>query len=129
DSDTGSFRDAVSSGNRIIVFDVGGYIILSTAVSVKGNLTIAGQTAPGAGIVFKGGEISFANSSNIICRFIRVRPGSDTASSTDDALSLYRARYVILDHTSFEFAPWNNIDGVSDDWQAHPVTDITIQNS
>jgi pectate lyase len=130
DSGAGSFRDAVSSGNRIVVFDVGGYISLSTAVSVNGNnITIAGQTAPGGGIGFKGGEISFASRSNIICRYIRVRPGSDTASSTDDALSLYRARDVILDHTSFEFAPWNNIDGVSDDWQAHPVTDITIQNS
>ena len=47
DSGTGSFRDAVSSGNRIVVFDVGGYIQLVTAVSVKSNITIAGQTAPG----------------------------------------------------------------------------------
>jgi hypothetical protein len=129
DSGTGSFRDAVSSSNRIVVFDVGGYIPLATAVSVKSNITIAGQTAPGDGIGFRGGEISFANASNIICRFIRVRPGSDTASSTDDALSLFRARDVIIDHSSFEFGPWNNIDGVSDDWQNHPVTNITIQDS
>jgi hypothetical protein len=98
-------------------------------VSAKSNLTIAGQTAPGEGIGFRGGEISFANSSNIICRYIRVRPGSETASTDDDALSLYLARNVIIDHSSFEFAPWNNIDGVSDDWQNHPVTDITFQDS
>ena len=30
DSGTGSFRDAVSQGNRIVVFDVGGYINLQT---------------------------------------------------------------------------------------------------
>src|SRR5689334_18005772 len=49
-SGVGSFRDAVSAGNRIVVFDVGGYISLSTAVSVSGNnITIAGQTAPGGG--------------------------------------------------------------------------------
>src|SRR6267142_6722015 len=69
DSGAGSFRTAVSSGNRIVVFDVGGYISLVTAVSVKSSITIAGQTAPGGGIGFKGGEISFANSSNIICRY------------------------------------------------------------
>ena len=129
DSGPGSFRDAVSSSNRIVVFDVGGYIRLKTAVSVKSNLTIAGQTAPGGGIGFRGGEISFANSSNVIFRYVRVRPGSETESTEDDALSLYRARNVMIDHSSFEFAPWNDIDAVSDDWQAHPVTDITIQDS
>lgn len=128
DSGAGSFRTGVSSGNRIIVFDVGGYISLQSAVSVKSSITIAGQTAPGGGIGFKGGEISFASSSNIICRYIRVRPGSDTASTGDDALSLYRAQNIICDHVSLEFGPWNNIDGVSDDWQNWPVTAITFQN-
>ena len=126
DSGSGSFRDAVSSSGRIIVFDVGGYISLSSAVSAKNRLTIAGQTAPGGGIGFKGGEISFANSTNIICRFIRIRPGSDTASNNDDALSLYRSSNVILDHCSFEFAPWNNIDGVGD--STHIISNVTFQN-
>lgn len=129
DSGFGSFRDAVGTPNRIVVFDVGGYVQLKTAVSVKSNLTIAGQTAPGGGIGFRGGEISFANSSNIICRYLRIRPGSETESEEDDALSLYRAQNVIVDHSSLEFAPWNNIDAVSDDWQAHPVTNITFQDS
>lgn len=125
DSGPGSFRDAVSSGNRTIVFDVGGEIKLLTAVSCSSSLTIAGQTAPG-GIVFNGGEISFANRNNIICRYLRIRPGSDTISSTDDALSFYRASNVIMDHSSIAFAPWNNIDGVGD--STHLVTAITLQN-
>ncbi len=129
DSGAGSFRDAVGASNRIIVFDVGGYVQLATAVSAKSNLTIAGQTAPGGGIGFRGGEISFASQSNIIMRHVRIRPGSETASTDDDALSLYRAHDVIVDHASMEFAPWNDIDGVSDDWQNHPVTNITIQDS
>jgi hypothetical protein len=128
DSGTGSFRDAVSVSNRIIVFDVSGYINLLTAVSCKSNLTIAGQTAPGEGIGFRGGEISFANQQNIICRHIRIVPGSETASTGDDALSLYLARNAILDHCTFEFAPWNNIDGVSDNYTVYPVTAITLQN-
>ncbi len=128
DSGTGSFRDAVSASNRIVVFDVSGYITLKTAVSCKSNLTIAGQTAPGEGIGFRGGEISFANQQNIICRHIRIVPGSETASTGDDALSLYLARNVIMDHSTFEFAPWNNIDGVSDNYTVYPVTAITLQS-
>lgn len=126
DSGPGSFRDAVSVSNRIVVFDVGGTITLKTAVSAKSNLTIAGQTAPGGGIGFRGGEISFAKQSNVIMRHIRIRPGSETESSEDDALSLYLAENVILDHCSFEFAPWNNIDGVGT--TADKVTDITFQH-
>src|SRR5262245_38834167 len=127
DSGAGSFRTGVGSPNRVIVFDVGGYISLSSAVSVRENITIAGQTAPG-GIGFKAGEISFASRANIICRYIRIRPGSDTASHTDDALSLYRAQNVMLDHVSVEFGPWNNVDAVSDDWQNWPVTSVSFQN-
>ena len=122
DSGTGSFRDAVSKSGRIVVFDVGGYVALKSAVSVQGNITIAGQTAPGGGIGFSGGEISFAGRSNIICRYIRIRPGSDTASTGDDCLSLYQATNCILDHVSLEFGPWNNIDAVD-------CGNITVQNS
>lgn len=122
DSGTGSFRDAVSKSGRIVIFDVGGYIALQSAVSVHGNTTIAGQTAPGGGIGFEGGEISFANSANIICRYIRIRPGSDTASTGDDCLSLFQATNCILDHISLELGPWNNIDAVS-------CAAITVQNS
>src|SRR6185437_15632670 len=82
DSGVGSFRDAVSHSRRIVVFNVGGYVALQSAVSVSDNITIAGQTAPGGGIGFEGGEISFSGSSNIICRDIRIRPGSDTASTS-----------------------------------------------
>ena len=127
DSGSGSFRDAVNGSNRTIVFDVGGTIKLQSAVSCKSGLTILGQTAPG-GIKFDGGEISFSGRNNIICRFIRVRPGSDTASDTDDAIAFANGRTMIFDHVSVEFGPWNNVDAVSTDWQNTPVTDITFQH-
>ena len=41
DSGAGSFRDAVSAANRTIVFDVGGYIVLNSAISCSSGLTIA----------------------------------------------------------------------------------------
>src|SRR5215831_15985598 len=63
DSGAGSFRDAVSHSGRVVVFDVGGHITLASAVSVQGNITIAGQTAPG-GISFDAGEVSFSSRAN-----------------------------------------------------------------
>ena len=126
DAGTGSFRDAVSKANRIVVFDVGGYVHLKTAVSISSNITVAGQTAPGGGIGFRGGELSCAKQSNILLRYLRIRPGSETASSEDDALSLYLADKVMIDHCSIEFAPWNNIDGVGT--SSDTVDNITFQH-
>lgn len=128
DDGAGSFRDAVSVSNRIIVFDVSGYISLKTAVSAKSNLTIAGQTAPGEGIGLKGGKLSFGKQSNIIIRHLRIRPGSEVASNEDVGINLLDAHDVIIDHCTIEFAPWNNIGGVSTDWQKYPVTNVTFQN-
>src|SRR5581483_9846140 len=75
DSGAGSFRDAVSVANRIVVFDVGGYITLSSEVPIKSSITIAGQTAPGGGIGIRGAEVSFGSQNNIIVRHLRFRPG------------------------------------------------------
>ena len=44
DSGTGSFREAVKSGNRIIVFDVAGVIALKSDLKFADNITILGQT-------------------------------------------------------------------------------------
>jgi autotransporter-associated beta strand protein len=122
DSGTGSFRDAVSGSNRIIVFDVGGVINLTTAVSCSSNLTILGQTAPGAGIAFDGGEIGFSSHSNIICQYVRFRPGDSTQSSTDDCVGMYNTQNAILDHCSLEFAPYDNIDAVTDNGNDSELT-------
>ena len=128
DSGESSFRDAVSQGNRIVVFDVGGIINIKTAVSIKSNITIAGQTAPGEGIAIHGGKLSTGKQSNIIIRYLRIRPGENTASTKDDALNLYDAKNVIVDHCSVELAPWNNFGGSSDNAD-YRVTGITVQNS
>src|SRR5215510_2708020 len=128
DSGAGSFRDAVSVANRIVVFDIGGYITLSSEVAIKGDITIAGQTAPGGGIGIKGAEVSFGSQDNIIVRHMRFRPGSASGSS-DNGLNFFQAHNVILDHVSIEFAKWNNIDAATGDWQTFPINNITVQNS
>jgi hypothetical protein len=61
-------RDGVSSSNRNIVFDVSGYIVLKSAVSLSSSITINGQTAPSPGIGIMAGEVSASGKSNIIIR-------------------------------------------------------------
>lgn len=70
DSGAGSFRDAVSKPNRIVLFKVGGTIELKSDVPIQSNITIAGQTAPGgAGITLKNYKVGLCGS-NIIMRYI-----------------------------------------------------------
>jgi len=128
DSGAGSFRDAVSASNRIVVFDVGGIINIKSAVSVKSNITIAGQTAPGEGIAIHGGKVSTGKQSNIIIRYLRIRPGENTASEKDDALNLFDSKNIIVDHCSIELAPWNNFGGSSDNAN-YRITGVTVQNT
>lgn len=124
DSGAGSFRDAVSQPNRVIVFDVGGTITLQSPVSCSDNLTIAGQTAPG-GIAIIGHEVSFSLRTNEIVRYLRIRPGS-TASSTEDGIDMGDGTNMIFDHISIEFAPYNNIDAHGNNTGGNK---ITVQNS
>jgi hypothetical protein len=122
DSGAGSFRDAVSHGNRIVVFDIGGNIDLRSAVSVASNLTIAGQTAPGDGIAIEGREISFSSHSNIIVRYLRFRQGSPDPDSSKSAVNMANSHNIILDHVSIEFGKWDNLDAVG-------ASNITVENS
>ncbi len=104
DSGTGSFREAVSGSNRIVVFKVGGTIELKSDVVVKSNVTIAGQTAPGgAGITLKNYKVGLGGS-NIIMRFINSRPGERGTSADYDALGGSDGSNSIVDHCSFGWA-------------------------
>src|SRR5687768_9132656 len=76
DAGAGSFRDAVSKPGRIVTFAVGGIIRLVTDVVVSPNVTIAGQTAPGDGVVFFNKRITFSSASNTIARYLRIRLGA-----------------------------------------------------
>ena len=126
DSGTGSFRDAVSADNRIVVFDVGGYIVLKSPVSVKSNLTIAGQTAPGDGVGVMAGEVSYNASTNVITRYFRFRQGLLDSDSSKSGINLLDASNLIFDHISIEFAQWNNIDASN---KNSTMTNITMQYS
>lgn len=104
-SGTGSFRDAVSGSNRIVVFDVGGTIDLGGKdVVCKGNITIAGQTAPGGhGITLRNGKIGMGGD-NIIVRFISSRPGEKGIESDYDAWGGSAGSNSIIDHCALGWA-------------------------
>lgn len=103
DSGTGSFRSAVSSSNRIVVFDVSGYIDLLSDLTIKDNITIAGQTAPGDGITLRYRTIRPGN--NNIIRYIRFRRSQvKDVNDGADATWQRNKNNIILDHCSFSWS-------------------------
>ena len=132
DSGSGSLRAALDATvPRTIVFEVGGTINLNSNIYVSnGDLTLAGQTAPGDGILIKGGMVQFEES-NVIVRYIKFRPGP-TAPSGYDAVSITAwagntVEDIIFDHCSFSWGGDENfnIRGVN----GGVVKNITLQNS
>ena len=127
DSGFGSFRDAVSTPGRFVVFAVGGIINLATDVVVAPNVTIAGQTAPGDGIVLFNKRVTFTGANNTICRYLRIRLGA-TGNSGKDASGLANGANIIFDHMSFS---WGMDEVFSINWDSKGTApdSITIQNS
>ncbi len=128
DSGTGSFRDAVSQPNRIIVFDVAGNVDIASPISAQSNLTILGQTAPGGGFGVYGAEVSFYGRSNDIVRYVRFRDttldpkGQGTGNSSGNDVNLGSTNNMIFDHDSLEFASYNNVDAAG-------ANNLTFSNS
>jgi hypothetical protein len=102
DSGPGSLRDAISQDNRTVVFRISGTINLLSSLGFGGrkNITIAGQSAPGDGICLAGWNVDLTNSTNIIMRYLRVRPGSANIKSEPDGMGGRGANYLMLDHIS-----------------------------
>ncbi|OQP53502.1 carbohydrate-binding protein [Niastella populi] len=108
DAGAGSLRDAVSQSNRMVVFDVGGVINISSRIVVSGGVTIAGQTAPGGGITIYGDGVA-CNAGNNIIRYIRIRMGKN-GTSGKDALSISSGQNFIFDHVSISWGRDGTLD-------------------
>jgi hypothetical protein len=125
-SGSGSFRAAVeASGARIVVFETGGTITLTSSLNIKNPyLTIAGQTAPGDGICIKGRPINIM-AHDVVIRGIRYRLGADAGGGENGILldggsdEVYN---IVIDHCSLSWATdenlstYRNVHDISISW-------------
>lgn len=131
--DAGSLRHALeASGPRIVVFRVGGTIVLDEHLQInEPNITIAGQTAPGDGILIRNGSL-IIRTAEVIVRGLRVRLGRDADPGTNmDGVAIVGnsagpIENVVVDHCSIS---WTTDGGLDVNARSGVVRDVTLQHN
>ena len=127
DSGSGSLRAALeASGRRIVVFEVGGAIHLKSMLKIRNPyVTVAGQTAPGQGIMLRDSGVSISTN-DVLIQHLAIRPGDEGPGPFDtlDGVQILKPAYnVVIDHCSISWA----IDENADTWT--DVHDVTFSNN
>ncbi|MBP1639629.1 MAG: polysaccharide lyase [Bacteroidetes bacterium] len=138
DSGPGSFREACETGGaRIVVFNVAGIIQLKTPLIIRAPyITIAGQTAPGDGVCIAG-ETVWANTHDVVVRFMRFRRGQTDVGRRDDSFGGNPVGNIMIDHCSCSWGLDENISfyrhmfdpGAGIKEEKLPTVNVTIQNT
>ncbi|KAF9259580.1 pectate lyase [Marasmius fiardii PR-910] len=124
DDGTGSLRWALTeqTGPRTIVFDVGGVITLNSRLAVNSDhITVAGQTAPGKGIVITNEPFGLSGASDVIIRHVRVRPGK-ASGDTVDGMGMAGSNHCIIDRCS---VGWS----IDESFSSRGAFNITLQRT
>jgi pectate lyase len=120
----GSLQEALNRNEpRIVVFSVSGVIDAEIIEIPYGDVTIAGQSAPGGGITIRGRLFAAYDESvgNISVRHLRVRPEYDgSAGEQFDAIQFSLNHHFILDHLSVS-------GGVDENVDLYAAQDATVQ--
>ncbi len=128
DSGPGSLRDAVmATGPRTVVFNVSGVIHLNSKLELRADnkdLTVAGQTAPGKGIVVHRYKFGMLGGEETILRFIRTRVGTESGVTMDGMGISSSPGPVIYDHLSIS---WTIDEGFSS--RGTKPSNFTLQRS
>ena len=126
--DDGTLRFALETvkGPRTVVFDVSGIITLNKPITVNESyVTIAGQTAPGDGILIRGGYL-YPGSESIV-RFIRHRMGSvinEDKGTGYSGFTIQGRNNTIVDHVSVGWATAETFKSAGNFTDA-----VTVQNT
>ena len=112
-------------GPRTIVFDVSGYITLKARLTCSDKyVTVAGQTAPGKGIILRGAP--FGMNSDGITRFLRIYRGYASTEEEQnrglDGFGMAGADHAIMDHCTIA---WTTDEGFS----SRGAKSITLQRT
>ncbi len=131
DAGPGSLRECIDADEpRVCIFKVGGVIRFTTERPLIRNpfITIAGQTAPGGGVLIAhdGGSqgltpIAIKNTHDVVIRHVRVRPDKlGERRNSNSGFIIEESRNVILDHVSSSWSRDENFGGQGDN------QDITV---